>query len=383
MRRFFNPFILALSLILVLAYTYLAISLTSSSGGRAALALPFLCIWIVPFRYWGADKGEQTGVDEVIHFAAYLSMGWLNFIFFLTLFRDLWLILANAMEWSRWQELLLDPGTEVVLAASFFALSVGLIAALRGPIIKTIDIPIADLHPALEGYRIVQISDLHASSIIRERYVKRVVEMANSLDGDMIALTGDLVDGSVKHLASTVAPLAELVPRDRAYVIMGNHEYYSGAKPWIDHFRGMGFRVLLNDYVDLNHKGAAIRVGGVVDPAARSFQPPENPRPDLAAGPDASDRPDMFRLLLAHNPKLAAAAAPCGFHLQLSGHTHAGQFFPWTLAVRMVHAPHVAGLSRQDKMWVYVNAGTGTWGPPLRFGTKPELTLIRLVRGSA
>ena len=118
-------------------------------------------------------------------------------------------------------------------------------------------------------------------------------------------------------------------------------------------------------------------VGGVLDPAIARYSPGEGPRPDLAA----SNAPgDAFRLLLAHNPRIAPAAERAGFHLQLSGHTHAGQFFPWTLAVHLVHSPHVAGLSREGRMWVYVSAGTGTWGPPVRFGTSPELTVLRLVR---
>jgi predicted MPP superfamily phosphohydrolase len=123
--------------------------------------------------------------------------------------------------------------------------------------------------------------------------------------------------------------------------------------------------------------GSRIVVGGVLDPAARLSNPHEAPRPDIAAAPDAGP---AFRLLLAHNPKVAPLAEKAGFDLQLSGHTHAGQFFPWTLAIHLVHAPHVAGLSRRGRMWVYVSAGTGTWGPPVRFGTEPELTLLRLVR---
>ena len=101
------------------------------------------------------------------------------------------------------------------------------------------------------------------------------------------------------------------------------------------------------------------------------------PRPDLATDGDA--RP-AFRLLLAHNPRIAPLAEQAGFDLQLSGHTHAGQFFPWTFVIHLVHGPHAAGLSRRGRLWVYVSAGTGTWGPPLRLGTRPELTLLRLVK---
>ena len=139
----------------------------------------------------------------------------------------------------------------------------------------------------------------------------------------------------------------------------------------------MGMRVLLNAHVMVSKGAARMLVGGVLDPAVARSSPGAGPRPDLAArGADAAG----FRLLLAHNPKIAPLGERAGFDLQLSGHTHAGQFFPWTLAVRLVHAPHVAGLSREGRMWVYVSAGTGTWGPPVRLGTSPELTLLRLLR---
>ena len=132
----------------------------------------------------------------------------------------------------------------------------------------------------------------------------------------------------------------------------------------------MGVRVLLNEHAALHKGSATLVVGGVVDPAYRGARPAIS----LDDAPNAD-----FRLLLAHNPKFAPSGARAGFDLQLSGHTHAGQFFPWTLAVRLVHAPHVAGLSREGGMWVYVSAGTGTWGPPVRFGTSPEITLIKLM----
>jgi predicted MPP superfamily phosphohydrolase len=181
----------------------------------------------------------------------------------------------------------------------------------------------------------------------------------------------------VERLAPSLAALRELAASAPAFFVTGNHEYYSGARPWIEHFRGLGIRVLQNEHAMLDIKGAALLVGGVNDPAAGRFDPQARPNP---AGAAAGGGSAAFRLLLAHNPKLAPLAAQAGFDLQLSGHTHAGQFFPWTLAVRFVHAPHVVGLSREGKMWVYVSPGTGSWGPPVRFGTRPEISLIHLVK---
>ena len=372
LSRLLSPFVLVLTGILGVVYAYLAWRLAAGPGTQLALAVPFVLIWAVPVLYWGSDKEGHGPADDLLHFASYVSMGWLNFAFLLSVGRDLLMILP----FPRVQPFLVESGGMAVLAGSFAALALGAVAALRGPRVRQVDVPIAGLDPALDGLRIVQITDLHVGPTIRGAYVRRVVRMANSLGADLFALTGDFVDGPVARLARHVAPLAALVPPGRALFVPGNHEYYSGIGPWLEHFRSLGFRTLLNEHVALSLKGTKVLVGGVVDPAARMLGPDHVPRPDLAAGPK---EPAAFRLLLAHNPKLAALGEAAGFDLQLSGHTHAGQFFPWTLAVKLIHAPHVAGLSRSGRMWVYVSAGTGSWGPPVRFGSEPELTLIRLV----
>jgi predicted MPP superfamily phosphohydrolase len=209
---------------------------------------------------------------------------------------------------------------------------------------------------------------------IGARYVANVVAQTSALNADIVVLTGDMVDGSVERLAPEVASLAELARGGRGYYVLGNHDCYSGPQAWTAHFRKLGFRVLLNEHAVLEHGRARIVIGGVLDPAL-----PPGPRPELAAAhAPAAD----FRLLLAHRPNAAPSAARLGFDLQLSGHTHGGQFFPWTLVVRRVHAPHSLGLSREGRMWVYVSPGTGTWGPLVRLGTRPEVTLIRLVRSA-
>jgi hypothetical protein len=301
-------------------------------------------------------------------------MGWLNFAFFLSLARDALQLAGAVLPLAGLHAFLRDSGATAVIAGSFVALAAGSLAALRGPRVREVEIRIENLDPALEGLRIVQITDLHIGPTIGARYVERVVRLANALEPDLFALTGDFVDGPVARLAPHVAPLAGLEPAGRAFFVPGNPEYYSGAAPWIAHFKTLGFRVLLNEPVMIGLRGALVLVGGVVDPAGR-----EAPRPDLAA---SGAHKAAFRLLLAHNPKLAPLGAAAGFDLQLSGHTHAGQFFPWTLAIHLVHAPHVSGLSRSGRMWVYVSAGTGTWGPPVRFGSQPELTLTRLARAA-
>jgi uncharacterized protein len=325
-------FVFVVTAILVAVYAYVASRLVSQAWQAAALALPFFLIWIVPVYYWRSDREDERFIDQIAHQASYLSMAWLSFALVLTLARD-FLLLATL--WTPGlHSLVSQAGVPVILVGSLVALAIGALAAFRGPSIKQVDVAIEGLHPDLQGFRIAQISDLHVGRTIRERYV-------------------------------------------RAFFVLGNHDCYSGASAWIAHFQSMGMRVLLNAHVMVSKGAARMLVGGVLDPAVARSSPGAGPRPDLAArGADAAG----FRLLLAHNPKIAPLGERAGFDLQLSGHTHAGQFFPWTLAVRLVHAPHVAGLSREGRMWVYVSAGTGTWGPPVRLGTSPELTLLRLLR---
>ncbi|WP_119157133.1 metallophosphoesterase [Caldimonas tepidiphila] len=377
MRSLLNPFILTVTAILATAYAYAAWRLTSSLAGALLLALPFLAIWVVPVVYWRRGREDDGRLDEIAHVASYLCMGWVNFLILVLLARDLLLLAAGPLSLPWLERMLVAGGAPLVFVLAFAALGLGALAALRGPRLRRVRVPVEGLSPSLEGLRIAQISDLHVGPTIGAAFVRRVVRMANRLEPDLTVLTGDIVDGPVERLAPGVAPLAELAAPRGVFLVMGNHDYYSGAAAWIPHFRSLGLKVLLNQAESFVRRGARVVVGGVVDPAVRLFDPRQSPRPELAAAPELGP---AFRLLLAHNPQLAPLGERAGFDLQLSGHTHAGQFFPWTLAVRWVHMPHVAGLSRQGRMWVYVNPGTGSWGPPVRFGTTPELTLLELVR---
>jgi len=372
MTRLLQPFVLAVTALLAAGYIYVAARLGSGPWGRGVLAIPFVLVWIVPVIYWTRQRdGKETWLDEAAHQASYLSMAWVSFILVCTLARDLALLVTAALPLRAAHQAIVQGGIPAVLAASLLAVVIGALTALHGPRVEEVVVRVPGLHPDLKDFRIVQISDLHVGRNIRRTYVGRVVDRARALAPDLVALTGDMVDGSVERLAPDVAPLAALAADGRAFFVLGNHDCYSGAHEWIAHFRRMGVRVLVIEHTVIRKGAAMLVVGGVADPAYRGARPEIS----LDDAPNAD-----FRLLLAHNPKFAPFGARAGFDLQLSGHTHAGQFFPWTLAVRLVHAPHVAGLSREGGMWVYVSAGTGTWGPPVRFGTSPEITLIKLTR---
>lgn len=357
-------FALAVTALLGVAYAYLAARLAAGAGSALVLAAPFVLIWILPVVYWGSERGREGVLDRLVHRASYLSMAWVSFALVFTILRDVLMLATFAA--PQLHQRVASLGWGWVAGASLVAIAIGAAAAFNGPRIEEVDVRVEGLHPDLEGFRIAQISDLHVGPNIGRRYVQRVADLTQGLKPDIVVLTGDIVDGSVQKLADHVAPLAAL---SNAYFILGNHDCYAGAEAWMAHFREMGMTVLANATTMVRKGAARLLIGGVVDPAYARL------RPGIEIKEDAD-----FRLLLAHNPRLAPLGAKAGFDLQLSGHTHGGQFFPWTLAVRLVHAPHVSGLSREGRMVVYVSAGTGTWGPPVRFGTSPELTVIRLIR---
>jgi predicted MPP superfamily phosphohydrolase len=265
---------------------------------------------------------------------------------------------------------------QFVLALAPLVTALGFFLARRTAPVVTVEIPVAGLAPALEGFTIAQISDLHVGPTIRREYVERVVERVNRIGADMVAITGDIVDGSVAELASHTEPLGGLTSRHGTYVVTGNHEYYSGAHSWIRELRRLGAHVLLNEHVVLEHHGARVTIAGVTDYSAHHFDRSHASDPHGAA---AGAPEGVVKILLAHQPRSGARAADAGYQLQLSGHTHGGQFWPWNFFVRL-QQPFTAGLERIGQMWIYISRGTGYWGPPQRFGAPSEITRIRLVK---
>jgi len=253
---------------------------------------------------------------------------------------------------------------------------VGSITVALGPRVYRVEIPLAGLPAAFDGFRIVQLSDLHIGPTLGRRYAQRCVRIANALDADVIALTGDFVDGSVAQLRSAAAPLKELEARQGVYFVTGNHEYYWDGPAWVEEFRRLGARPLLNEHVVLRKGGGEIVLAGVTDYSSGRIAPGHRFDPMRAAqGAPAQ----ALKILLAHHPKSYVAAQEAGFDLQLSGHTHGGQFFPFSIFVHLFER-YYKGLYRIGKLWLYVNRGTGYWGPPLRFGVPSEISLITLKR---
>ena len=265
-----------------------------------------------------------------------------------------------------------------VLASAGVAGAWGIRNARRRPTVVEVDVPIKNLSPDLEGYRVAQISDLHVGPTIGADFARMVVDTVNGLKPDLVALTGDMVDGSVEHLSSGVAPLADLKATNGVFFVTGNHEYYSGVRAWCGKMADLGARVLLNEHHLIERGAGRLLIAGVTDLSAGRMVPSHKSDPAAAlAGAPEHD----VRILLAHQPNSCRAAERHGFDLQLSGHTHGGQMFPWNLLVRFAHV-FDRGLHPFGAGWVYVNTGTGYWGPPMRVGVQSEITLLRLVRAA-
>jgi len=263
-----------------------------------------------------------------------------------------------------------------VVGGAVLVLAIGLWLARRPAAVRVVDVPITGLPFDLEGFRIVQLSDLHVGPTLKRDFVERVVATANRLEPDLIALTGDVADGFPRALRDEVAPLGELRAPHGKFFVTGNHEYYWDATAWVRELERLGFDPLVNGHRVIQHGTARLLLAGVTDLSASQGVPGHRSDPAAAAaGAPASD----VRVLLAHQPKSAYAARDAGYDLQLSGHTHGGQYFPFNLLVRLFQ-PFVAGLHRLEAMWLYVSRGTGYWGPPLRLGAPAEITLIQLTR---
>jgi predicted MPP superfamily phosphohydrolase len=321
-----------------------------------------------------APSLRRTRWMGALSWAGLLAMGLFSSLLLLTLARDVALIVASVFGLAT--PYIVHASAIGVPLVALGVTAIGFVNARRLARVKRVEVPIDGLPPELDGYAIAQISDIHVGPTIKRAYLNAIVNKVNELKPDAIAVTGDLVDGSVQRLALHTEPLKRLTAPDGVFFVTGNHEYYSGADQWIAEVRRLGLRVLMNEHV-IRHRGdASLMIAGVTDYSAQQFNPAHKSDPQQAAA--GAPAAVSVRILLAHQPRSAPAAADAGFDLQLSGHTHGGQFFPWNLFVPL-QQPFVAGLNRVRKLWVYTSRGTGYWGPPKRFGAPSEITLVKLV----
>jgi uncharacterized protein len=321
---------------------------------------------------------RTRGAPRALVWIAFLWMGIVFLLFAFLAIADAGRVVAWTARKLTSPEAPADPDRRVLLARAFAlgvgglvaALSaVGVRSALAGIRIKDLPIRIAGLPRALEGLRVVQITDLHIGPLLHKAWVEGVVERVRALKPDLVAITGDLVDGTVDELREHVAPLARLTEASRGvFFTTGNHEYYSGVDEWLEYLPTLGIRPLANERVQV---APGLDVAGIHDPTGRGRY-----APDLARALDGRD-PGTPVVLLAHQPRQFREAARSGVALTLSGHTHGGQIWPFSWFVALVQ-PYIAGLHRRGDAQLYVSRGTGFWGPPMRVFAPAEITLLRL-----
>ena len=338
--------------------------------GSLALALVLAAsAALVPAGLLARRRLRPPAADRLT-WAGMLCMGLFSSLLVLTVLRDLLLL---AMRMAHAPSLAADTAIAVPLLALALT-AVGFFNARRPAAIRRVTVPLQGLPSGLAGFRIVQISDIHVGPTIKRDYLQAIVDRVNALDADVVAITGDLVDGSVAELRAHVAPLARLRAKHGVYFVTGNHEYYSGVHGWVEELQRLGVRVLHNEHVVLRHEGAQLVLAGVTDYGGHHFDETHRSDPAAALAGAPADAP---RVLLAHQPRSAQAAADAGFDLQLSGHTHGGQFLPWTFFVPL-QQPFTAGLHQLGRLSVYVSRGTGYWGPPKRIGAPSEIAELLL-----
>jgi len=317
-----------------------------------------------------------------VAWAVYLWMGWLFLLMTLTIPLELvrlgWWTrrrLTHALPSPERRQLVARVLSVGVGAVGAGATAFGVGRATGAVPVRQVRIPVKGLSPGLSGFRIALLTDVHVGPTIRRPFVERLVEQTNALEPDLIAVTGDLVDGSVANLGDDVRPFENLRAKHGVYFVTGNHEYISGVEEWLRFLPTLGWRVLQNERVRLDLPGGALDVAGVNDYSAGRQGPAHAPNlPRALEGRD----PAVPVLLLAHQPRAADEAARLGVNVQLSGHTHDGQIWPFRYAVRLT-TPYVVGLHTVGDLQLYVSPGTGYWGPPMRVGTQAEITEVELV----
>jgi len=376
-RRSLRPLLFGLTLTMILvllfgvpwwtliagAYWPAAVAAAGTIGFLGALAALPVLMFVGHAR--GRDGAARAG-DTI------LGVIWVLFA---------WSLLGNALRLVLAAAGVGDPGRSRIVAASVTVVAVALLAwgyaeAMRVPRIRRIEVTIPRLGAGLDGLRVVLLTDTHYGPIDRAGWSAEVVDAVNELDADIVCHTGDIADGSVAERREQAAPLGDVSARLARTYVTGNHEYFGEAQGWLDHMQQLGWEPLHNRHLVVERGGSRLVVAGVDDRTAASSGRPGHSA-DHAAALDGAD-PSLPVLLLAHQPKQVDAAVAHGVDLQISGHTHGGQIWPFNFLVRL-DQPVVHGLSTHgDRTQLYTSRGTGFWGPPFRVFAPSEITLITL-----
>ncbi|TGK47977.1 metallophosphoesterase [Leptospira kanakyensis] len=395
MKAFFL-FLSVLTSLLGFIYYYSTFRLISglSLNGPVVTLILFgigALVLLVPLTYVMSRISKREKTQTFFAYVTFTNFGFFSILFTLVLLMDL-LRLVDLGIITQYSQFLfssllrfgfpIDGVTEVKnfsLAFSTIALatalsSLGFYNAHVRLRYKRVKIPVKDLHPDLREFKIVQISDVHIGSTIKEKFLRRVVSKINSQTPDVVVITGDLVDGPAATLKHHLKPLADIKSKYGTFYVTGNHEYYSGVLSWLPEIEKLGIHILLNANQTLAVGNAKLLMAGVTDLTAGSMIKSHQTDPKRAMeGGESCD----YKILLAHQPNSIYEANKVGFDLQISGHTHGGQFFPGNILIYFAQK-FVSGLHRYKNTQIYVSRGTGYWGPPFRLGAPSEISVLEL-----
>ncbi len=381
-------FVLTVTTFWLVTHLYVGLRLLKPSGLAGWRKLwvwgPLLVSFgMTPATFFAMSSSGEAFADA-LQWLGYLLMGLFSLVLVTMWVRDAaWVVLlvvdrvvATPLRDPARRGFLANALNLGVLGVSGVMTGLGYSQAVQDPDVEELEVPVEGLDPALDGFTIVQVSDIHVGPTVRGPVLERIVEAINALKPDLVAVTGDLVDGQVSGIGPHLRALADIQATHGAFFVTGNHEYYSGWEPWAKLVQSLGVEVLLDEHRVLDHAGASLVVGGVTDHSAARMEPDHLGDAVLAF----AGAPRGFRLLLAHQPRSYELALEAGVDLQVSGHTHGGQYFPFTALIHLAQ-PFSQGLHRvAEKMWLYVNRGTTYWGPPIRLGAPQEITRLVLRR---
>ena len=341
--------------------------------------LSILPILPILLRY----SGNETRIIDRISLFGYTSLGFFVLSFLILLFKDLFGHAITFAGYLMQSEDSIDDSKRAFLKKSLTVGAIGIsglgtaygfYSSRKGPSVISQVVYIESLPDEFENFTIAQISDLHVGPTIKINYVEDVLEKIGHVNPDVIAVTGDLVDGSVKHLSKDLQPFKDMIARHGTFFVTGNHEYYSGVDSWLDETDRLGMTNLINENRLISRHGKQIAIAGITDFRAHQIKSSHRSNPKKAI---QSIGEGVTKIMLAHQPNSIYSVHDAGVDLQLSGHTHGGQFWPFNYPTKLANA-YLAGHYDHDGTQVYVNRGTGYWGPPLRIGIPAEISLIRL-----
>ncbi|MEK2689834.1 metallophosphoesterase [Bdellovibrio sp. GT3] len=340
------------------------------------VATLFAIVISMPLFFWSRSEARSTPKPwhDPYFSAAHFSMAYMSFLLSFVILRDLVGFILNFTQPEFvGTQLYSAQATGILLVVPFILLLLGTLVVRLGAKVIKLNVQFDKLPSGLNNLRIVHVTDLHLAAGLPVNFVRNLVSKINQLDADIVVFTGDILDDhAIRHL-----PEFDLLKTVRAkhgcYFVAGNHEYYWNIDEGLAAFRSIGYHVLVNQTETLEINGATLQISGIADPAARQFGKEPADLEKLVS----EQKPEAFKIFLAHQPAIADKACDKGFDLQLSGHTHGGQFFPWNFLI-VFFQRYPKGLYRIKNMQLYVNQGTGYWGPSLRLGTFCELTEITL-----